>query len=477
MYSIYKHTFKNGKSYIGLTSYSMEQRLEVHKKEAQAGSPFLFHKALRKYDFDIESEVLDICETLDEANILEQKYIEKFDTFKNGYNMTIGGDTPFTSVKGKTYKDIYCSKYGEEEGLKKIEEMLKKKSQKLKGREISKENREKLSKNHKGKVVVIDIETGKCFKISSEEFHSNPNYVSPSLGFVNVINIETGEKLKVSCEEFHSNEKYQSVMSGVKLSEETKKKMSETRKGRKHSEETKKRISDALKRRNSSENIIETYRNKETNELITIREKSTENLDKNIFLKVSRSYKNPANVLTPNEIAKKIIPGLTKLNETNKYFSFDYWVYEKGKSIEETYKIISELRKNALKKFFEPLKNISYFKKFNKGNFKENYAIIFNKLISGNVSEIKKILELTRKPLISKEYYYFRGFTNEIEIEKRIQKIQKERSPRCVEYYLCRGNSLEEAKEIIRQRSFEFNKIKQEKRRLENENKINSIDW
>lgn len=107
--------------------------------------------------------------------------------------MTIGGDTTFTSVKGKTYKDIYCSKYGEEEGLKKIEEMLKKKSQKLKGREISKENREKLSKTHKGKVVVIDIETGKCFKISSEEFHSNPNYVSPSLGFVNVINIETGK--------------------------------------------------------------------------------------------------------------------------------------------------------------------------------------------------------------------------------------------------------------------------------------------
>lgn len=28
MYSIYKHTFKNGKSYIGLTSYSMEPKIK-----------------------------------------------------------------------------------------------------------------------------------------------------------------------------------------------------------------------------------------------------------------------------------------------------------------------------------------------------------------------------------------------------------------------------------------------------------------
>lgn len=122
------------------------------------------------------------------------------------------------------------------------------------------------------------------------------------------------------------------------------------------------------------------------------------------------------------------------------------------------------------------MKNISYFKKFNKANFKENYSIIFNKLISGDISEIKKILELTQKPLISKEYYYFRGFTDEEEIENLIQKIQKERSQRCVEYYLHKGYSLEEAKEIIRQRQSEFNKIKQEKRKLENESKINSSD-
>lgn len=469
MYIIYKHTFKNGKAYVGLTKHSMEKRFEVHKKEARSGSLFQFHKALRKYDFNVKSEVLDTCETIEEANILEQKYIEKFDTFKNGYNMTIGGDTPFSSVKGKTYKEIYCSKYGEEEGLKKIEEMLKSKSQKLKGREVSKEAREKMSKIHKGKVTVKDKETGKCFKVSSEEFRSNANFVSPHLGFVNVINIETGEKLRVSSEEYRSNEKYQSVSFGMKISEEARKKMSETRRGRKSSDETKEKL------KNLGRKV--TYRNKETNELIIIREKNAENLDKKIFLRVSKSYNNPAIVLTPNEMAKKIIPGLTKLNETNKYLSFDYWVYEKEKTIEEAHKIISELRKNALKKFFEPLKNISYFKKFNKANFKENYAIIFNKLISGDVSEIKKILELTRKPLLTKEYYYFRGFTNEIEIEKRIQKIQKERSPRCVEYYLCRGNSLEEAKEIIRQRNSEFNKIKQEKRRLENESKINSIDW
>ena len=34
-----------------------------------------------------------------------------------------------------------------------------------------------------------------------------------------------------------------------------------------------------------------------------------------------------------------------------------------------------------------------------------------------------------------------------------------------------------EGKEMIRQRSSEFNKVKQEKRRLKNESKINSNDW
>lgn len=468
MYTIYKHTFENGKVYVGLTKHSMEKRLEEHKKEAQAGSPFLFHKALRKYNFNVESEVLDTCETIEEANILEQKYIKIFDTFNNGYNMTEGGDTVYSSVKGKTYFEIYQSKYGEntEQYIKVRQEKM---SKKLKGRKVSQETREKMSKIHKGKVTVKDVETGKCFKVSTEEFHSNPNYVFPAMGFVNVLDLETGERLRISCEEFHSNEKYQSVALGFKHSEDTKKKMSETRKGRKHSDETKNKMKNLGK--------AETYRNKETNELKTIREKLAENLDKNIFLRVSRCYKNPANVLTPNEMAIKIIPGLTKLNEINKYFSFDYWVYEKGKTIEETFEIISELRKDALKKFFEPLKNISHFKKFNKANFKENYAIIFNKLISGDISEIKKVLELTRKPIISKEYYYFRGFTNEVEIENSIQKIQKERSPRSVEYYLCRGYSFEEGKEMIRQRSSEFNKVKQEKRRLKNESEINSNDW
>ena len=73
MYTIYKHTFENGKSYIGLTKHTMEERLEGHKKEAQSGSPFRFHKALRKYNFNVRSEILETCETIEEANALEQK--------------------------------------------------------------------------------------------------------------------------------------------------------------------------------------------------------------------------------------------------------------------------------------------------------------------------------------------------------------------------------------------------------------------
>ena len=225
MYTIYKHTFENGKTYIGLTKHTMEERLDGHISASKNGSTYLFHKALRKYNFNVKSEILETCETIEEANALEQKYIKIFDTFgKNGYNMTEGGNTVFSSTKGKTYFEIYQSKYGEntEQYIKVRQEKM---SKKLKGRKVSQETREKMSNVHKGKVTVKDIETGKCFKVSIEEFHSNPNYVSPSKGLVNVLDLETGEKLRVSSEEFHSNEKYQSVALGFKHSEESKKKM------------------------------------------------------------------------------------------------------------------------------------------------------------------------------------------------------------------------------------------------------------
>lgn len=92
-YLIYKHTIKNtNKNYIGFTSLTMEKRLHKHILNANCGIKNKFYNAILKYGKDsIVSEILDYANTQDEAYDKEAFYIEKYDTYKNGYNSTIRG--------------------------------------------------------------------------------------------------------------------------------------------------------------------------------------------------------------------------------------------------------------------------------------------------------------------------------------------------------------------------------------------------
>lgn len=59
----------------------------------ESGMDFHFYRAMKKYGIDdLESEILEECENNEHAQNSEKLYIEKYDTFKNGYNMTKGGD-------------------------------------------------------------------------------------------------------------------------------------------------------------------------------------------------------------------------------------------------------------------------------------------------------------------------------------------------------------------------------------------------
>jgi len=92
---IYKHTSTiSGKSYIGLTSLGLCRRWQMHCSRARNKSLLHFHNAIRKYgELAWRSEVLhDNILTLDNAAKLEVFYINKFNTFQNGYNLTIGGE-------------------------------------------------------------------------------------------------------------------------------------------------------------------------------------------------------------------------------------------------------------------------------------------------------------------------------------------------------------------------------------------------
>jgi hypothetical protein len=91
-YLIYKHTNKiNGKCYIGQTCQDPEKRWgkngngykNKHKK---------FWNAIKKYGWDnFIHEILYVDLTAEEANRLERLLIEKFNSIKNGYNISEGG--------------------------------------------------------------------------------------------------------------------------------------------------------------------------------------------------------------------------------------------------------------------------------------------------------------------------------------------------------------------------------------------------
>jgi group I intron endonuclease len=92
---IYKITNTiNNKSYIGFTVKSAEHRLKIHIRSAQSGWNSILHKAIRKYGK--ENFIVEVLEESDDEKFLlnerEQYYIEKYDTFNNGYNMTLGGE-------------------------------------------------------------------------------------------------------------------------------------------------------------------------------------------------------------------------------------------------------------------------------------------------------------------------------------------------------------------------------------------------
>lgn len=86
---IYKITNKvNGKAYIGQTRYTVEFRWRQHQHKKDNT---YFHNSIHKYGINnFAVEVLEECdvENLDSREIY---YIAKYNTFENGYNLTLGG--------------------------------------------------------------------------------------------------------------------------------------------------------------------------------------------------------------------------------------------------------------------------------------------------------------------------------------------------------------------------------------------------
>ena len=84
----------NDKVYIGQTTNSIEERFKNHiKKSTIKSRKYKLYNAFKKYG--IENFFVEPLETnipIENLNDKEIFYIEKFDSFDNGYNSTKGGD-------------------------------------------------------------------------------------------------------------------------------------------------------------------------------------------------------------------------------------------------------------------------------------------------------------------------------------------------------------------------------------------------
>ena len=101
---IYKITNKvNNKSYIGQTRYTIEFRWKQHQHKKDNT---YFHNAIHKYGVEnFNIEILEECDIKD-LNSKEIFYIAKYDTFNNGYNLTIGGDGNRRLLLDSSYDEI-----------------------------------------------------------------------------------------------------------------------------------------------------------------------------------------------------------------------------------------------------------------------------------------------------------------------------------------------------------------------------------
>jgi group I intron endonuclease len=96
IYTIYKSVNrKTNQVYIGFDS-KWPNRQKVHKSASKNGNS-KFYNAIRKYGWDsFDWEIIYQSKDRDHTlNVMESYFIEQYNSFNTGYNLTLGGDGTF----------------------------------------------------------------------------------------------------------------------------------------------------------------------------------------------------------------------------------------------------------------------------------------------------------------------------------------------------------------------------------------------
>ncbi|WP_373083806.1 GIY-YIG nuclease family protein [Zhongshania sp.] len=147
---VYKITFPNGKSYIGITEEGLSRRIKRHINYARSDKPYALSAAIRKYGEDsFGLEIIGSASTREELCRMEVEAIKKHKTMcPSGYNMTGGGDgSRGVSPNSETRRRISISLTGRT--LSPSHRRAVGESQK--GKTIPPETRAKMSKAHQNR--------------------------------------------------------------------------------------------------------------------------------------------------------------------------------------------------------------------------------------------------------------------------------------------------------------------------------------
>ena len=232
----------NGKCYVGQTQKEkgfdyryycsgegIERVYNYHKSLREHNRSYNEHllRSIEKYGFKAFEVIkyLDYAFSLEELNIKEKVYIQLYNSLKNGYNETLGGEgtegRPHSEETRQKISEARKGKHHSEETRQKISEANKGDNHPMYGKYHTEETKQKMSKIKKGE---------------NNPMHGN----------------------------HHSEEVKQKIREGNKgkhLSNEAKQKISEAKKGKNnpmygnhHTEEAKQKISEARKGKYVGEN-------------------------------------------------------------------------------------------------------------------------------------------------------------------------------------------------------------------------------
>lgn len=178
---VYSMKFPSNKRYVGITTKKPRNRFKEHMTLAKTERKRKIYKAIRKYgEKNIEFEILETIQSEDVVSLFkylcekETYYIDKYDTFYNGYNCTKGGEgtvgmvgelNPFYGLK---HKQETLSILSEKASKRRHTEETKRKIALAgKGRKHTEESIQKMRDNSNNKKVIC-LDTQEIFHSTCE---------------------------------------------------------------------------------------------------------------------------------------------------------------------------------------------------------------------------------------------------------------------------------------------------------------------